>query len=164
MVKSNLMLPLSDVRTAYPILMDFLAGRQTRKVAHNTWVSRQLSGNIAIRFHNTDIVVYTPTGVVGYYTGGWDTVTTLQRMNQFSPYSLFKDDGDIVIDTGVDEMFYRPYILIGADGLTAKRGAASLVELSARPHARSVAAGPWRLGPAWPCLSLSQSLLPNDRR
>lgn len=59
----------------------------SRKVANNTYLERAVSGGgIAVRLHETDILTFWPNGNVRFYTGGWGTVTTKERMHRFLPY------------------------------------------------------------------------------
>jgi len=64
---------------------DQLSGRckDRRKIANNTYLERRANGNIALRLHNTDVLTFSPNGDVRFDSGGWLTVTTKQRMNEF---------------------------------------------------------------------------------
>ena len=76
----------------------FLGGKQSRKVAHNTWVELRTAG-ITIRFHVTDIVLYLEsTGSVVLSSGGWRTTTTKRRLNCFSPFQVWQRNFDWFID------------------------------------------------------------------
>ena len=57
----------------------FLAGRVTRKAAHNTFV-RCVTEGYAVRYHKTDVVTFKADGRVIINTGGWDTRTTRDRI------------------------------------------------------------------------------------
>jgi len=61
-----------------------LTGRnsQRRKVGNNTYLERR-GEDIAIRLHNTDIITFHQNGEITLNTGGWTTVTTKARMNEF---------------------------------------------------------------------------------
>jgi len=65
------------------------------KVANNTWLSGKGTDSdpFVITLHCTDIVTVTP-GTVAFDTGGWQTVTTRERMNRAMPAgcSLFQRD------------------------------------------------------------------------
>lgn len=71
----------------YQDLNDQLTGRnaERRKLANNTYAERRGDGAIAIRLHSTDILTYHDDGSVVFNSGGWQTVTTKQRMNEFGP-------------------------------------------------------------------------------
>jgi hypothetical protein len=72
-----------------------LTGRcaKRRKVSNNTWLERR-GDDIAVRLHDTDIVVYHPDGSITLDTGGWFTVTTKARMCEFSPFSVSSTKGE----------------------------------------------------------------------
>lgn len=68
--------------------------RNSRKLANNTYAIRFVSlpfdGAIAIRFHHTDILTFRPDGSVMINTGGWETVTTKERLNRYLPnYGIY---------------------------------------------------------------------------
>lgn len=58
-----------------------LNGRQTKKLAPNTYARREVNGAVAIRYHGTDIVTVDPSGVVRVTNGGWKTSSTKERIN-----------------------------------------------------------------------------------
>ena len=59
-----------------------LNGRDSVKLGNNTWLE-SFSGGIAVRLHNTRIVWFHEDGRVTLHTGGYRTVTTKDRLNQF---------------------------------------------------------------------------------
>lgn len=71
--------------------------RDSRKLANNTYAQRRdgcrysdSGGNpgepsIAIRLHETDILRFYSNGDIWVNTGGWHTVTTRSRINEFLP-------------------------------------------------------------------------------
>ena len=71
--------------TNYNDLLDVLNGRSSVKIGNNTWAEMLSGGVIGIRLHNTIIVELSPDGPVKFTTGGWNTVTTRERINQFLP-------------------------------------------------------------------------------
>jgi hypothetical protein len=86
-----------DTSTIYRELDEKLQGRNKdrRKVGNNTYAERRDDGSIAIRLHATDIVTVSPTGLLILESGGWRTVTTKDRINQYLPagYSLYVNRG-----------------------------------------------------------------------
>lgn len=60
----------------------------SRKIGNNTILYRQNGGDIAVRYHYTDIIIYHSNDTITINTGGWWTVTTLQRINHISPASI----------------------------------------------------------------------------
>lgn len=63
-----------------------LTGRcqKQRKLENNTYAIRVEDG-IAIRLHATDILTFRPDESVTVTSGGWKTVTTKARLNEFLP-------------------------------------------------------------------------------
>lgn len=54
-----------------------------RPIENNTRVVRLSDERIAIRLHDTDVVIFDKDGSVELNSGGWLTVTTKARMNEF---------------------------------------------------------------------------------
>jgi hypothetical protein len=68
-----------------------LQGRcaKRRKLANNTYLERNsFDPTIAVVLHRTDIITLYPDGNVKLNTGGWNTVTTRDRLNRFCPDSV----------------------------------------------------------------------------
>jgi len=61
-------------------------------LARSTVQYTRPDGAIAVRFHHTDVVV-TKGNIVTLDTGGWNTVTTRERMNSFSPIRVYTKAG-----------------------------------------------------------------------
>ena len=67
-----------------------LKSRDTRKIAPNTWLERQGEwpnnpDSIRVRLHNTYVVTFHYSGAVSLDSGGWRTVTTKERINNYLP-------------------------------------------------------------------------------
>jgi hypothetical protein len=66
-----------------------LDGRSTRKIANNTYLQlRPAQDSIAVLYHATDVVIYHPDDTIELNSGGWYTVSTKARMNDFTPRSI----------------------------------------------------------------------------
>ena len=68
-----------------------LHGRDSVRIGHNTTLETLYSGDgYAVRYHATHILTMRADGTVEINTGGWDTVTTKQRLNALlpAPFSL----------------------------------------------------------------------------
>jgi hypothetical protein len=63
-----------------------------RKVANNTYLYPANDG-IAVRLHATDVVVIHPDNTYTLNSGGWRTVTTKARINEFSPARVSSHNG-----------------------------------------------------------------------
>ena len=70
---------------------EFLGKKQIRKIKNNTWAVLLDNGNIGIKLHNTIVVEYFPDGKVRLDSGGWETITTKQRINAYSPVSVYQE-------------------------------------------------------------------------
>jgi hypothetical protein len=65
-----------------------LGNRDSLRLGNNTYLVSRFSPeendkHIAIRLHNTDIVKFYSNGRITLHTGGYQTVTTKERMNHF---------------------------------------------------------------------------------
>jgi hypothetical protein len=61
-----------------------------RKVGNNTYAEILYDDTVAIRLHNTDVVKINPNGTYTLNSGGWQTVTTKDRINQYSPVKVYQ--------------------------------------------------------------------------
>jgi len=57
----------------------------SRIIDHNTVEYIRMDGSRVIRLHLTDIITFKPNGDIVLNSGGWQTVTTKERMNKFLP-------------------------------------------------------------------------------
>lgn len=72
----------------YLSLVDFLDGRQEKKLGHNTIVHMirvmdSPEDQVAVKYHGTNIIRIDTENVVTLNTNGWTTNTTKDRLNQF---------------------------------------------------------------------------------
>lgn len=68
--------------TTYESLKAKIKNRPTKKLANNTYIVRD-GDNLAVRLHNTNILFFQPDGVITVNTGGWKTMTTKARINDY---------------------------------------------------------------------------------
>ena len=59
------------------------------KVIGNNTFEYQINGIRIVRLHNTDILIFKPNGLVTYNSGGWKTVTTKARMNEYGASGVY---------------------------------------------------------------------------
>lgn len=57
-----------------------LTSRGQRKIGNNTYLRRRDAATIGLQYHETDVVTFTPSGLI-LTSGGWRTVTTKERIN-----------------------------------------------------------------------------------
>ena len=112
----------ADIRS-YADAVAYLAGGRDpdrRKLGHNTYVVRVDSSRgpcIGIQFHKTVIVSYYADGCIRLTTGGWDTVTTKDRLNGCSPYSIYSEgDGEWSVSGMGDSAQFRDGMRSDPDG------------------------------------------------
>lgn len=72
-----------------------LTGRckERRKIGNNTYLIRR-GKEIAIRLHQTDIITLTDENEIIVNTGGWHTVTTKARLNEYLPIGIYQKSGE----------------------------------------------------------------------
>lgn len=63
------------------------------KIDHNTFLIRLDPQTFAVRLHATDIVKIHDDGTFTLANGGWQTVTTKDRINKFSPVRIHQKNG-----------------------------------------------------------------------
>lgn len=67
------------------VLEVILNGRSELGVQNNTKLVHYADDGIAVRFHETDVLTYWPGGLVRLMTGGWPTMSTRSRMDDYLP-------------------------------------------------------------------------------
>lgn len=96
-------------------LKAFIAGgrnKESRKIANNT-TARLIDGGVAIRLHDTDIVVFRDGGGLVLNTGGWLSVTTKERLNRYTAAGISQKAGVWYMKDG--SLFYDGMV-ISEDG------------------------------------------------
>lgn len=77
-----------DVRS-FEKAVEVLNGRDSKLIGLNTRIARNLDGTIGITLHSTELVKFHPDNkTVEVTTGGWNTVTTRERLNRYLPGGL----------------------------------------------------------------------------
>ena len=69
-----------------------LGNRQKVKLENNTYLEPLDANTVAVRLHKTNIVLIHANGTYTLNTGGWDSVTTKDRMNRYSPVRLYSEN------------------------------------------------------------------------
>ena len=104
----------------YQEAREYLEGGRSkteRPLASNTRI-RLVGGYVYIRLHNTDIIILWPNGDYILNSGGWETVTTQERINRFSPGAQVYSDGsgNWEVHTAIDSARFEDGMIIPADG------------------------------------------------
>jgi hypothetical protein len=68
--------------------------RKSRKIDNNTRGYIEYDNSVSIELHSTKVVVLYPNGLVKLASGGWQTVTTKDRMNKYSPVRVTQRKGE----------------------------------------------------------------------
>jgi hypothetical protein len=76
----------------YAEAAEVLAGCDSIRLGNNTYLERDIMNNITVRLHSTDIVVFHKEGKTTLHTGGYRTVTTKERLNQFIKGRVYQKD------------------------------------------------------------------------
>jgi hypothetical protein len=102
---------------------ELLTGRCSvrRKLGNNTYLERRDS-NIVIRLHNTDIMIFNPNGDVTLESGGWRTVTTKARLNEYLAARVWSDRGVWYLKVGDAQYVFDDGITIHPDGTVTGAG------------------------------------------
>lgn len=85
---------------------------ERRKVGNNTYAEILPNGSVGIKLHNTYVVKIHEDGTYTLNSGGWNTSTTKDRINQYSPKKVFQRQFqwfiEVVGSTGCKNLF--PFI------------------------------------------------------
>ena len=95
-----------------------LGTRDSRKLCNNTYLQRRVDGNVVVKLHGTDVLIFRPDDSVEYQTGNWHTNTTKDRMNSYGADGrwIWQEKGVWTIGTRDKRVLYK-------DGVTiTKRG------------------------------------------
>lgn len=118
------MIPTVIIRS-YQEAEAFLKGGNYRKIPsiRSTAVVRRGTYTIGLKYHNTYVVTYFAGGAFSLETGGYKTVTTKKRMNDFTPYNVYQKNFDwFVGGNGLCTMPFQDSILLvpsNARGVTS---------------------------------------------
>jgi hypothetical protein len=63
---------------------------ECRKVGNNTYAEILSDGSVGIMLHSTYVVKIHEDGTYTLNSGGWQTLTTKDRINQYSPRYVFQ--------------------------------------------------------------------------
>ena len=61
-----------------------------RKIGNNTYAEMNFDGSVGIWLHSTEVVTIHPDNTYTLRCGGWQTVTTKDRINQYSPVRVYQ--------------------------------------------------------------------------
>lgn len=64
--------------------------RSNRKIGNNTWAYILPDNSVVIELHSTPVVTIHEDGTYTLRSGGWQTLTTKDRINQYSPVRVYQ--------------------------------------------------------------------------
>lgn len=67
----------------YGVLSDLIGQKGSKQIGNNTIAHRLDDNTVAIKYHRTNILKINQDNTVTISTGGWETTTTKDRLNQF---------------------------------------------------------------------------------
>lgn len=117
-------LPINEAKLAcryldYESLDNMLGEKNVRKIGYETIIHRLGDFEIGIKYHNTDIIKIDLTNIVTLNTGGWETRTTKDRLNQFLDcrglYIYQKRNVWYIVNNG-EHIEYKDHMKIHPDG------------------------------------------------
>lgn len=74
--------------------------RMQRKVANNTYARIEQNGDVVFRLHSTDIVTIHPDNTATLKNGGWNSSTTKERINRYSPIGVYQKNWEWFLTDG----------------------------------------------------------------
>lgn len=74
---------LSCTDTDFSDLMDFLDGKDSKKIGFETYVVKVDDNTVAIKHYRTNIITIDATNIMTLDTNGWRSTTSKDRLNQF---------------------------------------------------------------------------------
>ena len=88
-------------------------GVMRRKVGNNTYAEILPDGSIGIMLHSTYVVKIHADGTYTLSNGGWQTPTTKDRINQYSPYKVYQRNHTWYVHKGEQVFPFLSGMVIG---------------------------------------------------
>ena len=86
--------------TSYGEAERILGHRESKKLGNNTYLERFDDDTIVIKLHSTYVVTYCKNGDVILDSGGWQSKTTKDRINKYSPVGVHQKKREWFLDDG----------------------------------------------------------------
>lgn len=87
----------------------------TKKLGNNTYLHKMLDGSFGVKLHDTFVVIIHANGNYTLNSGGWETVTTKKRINEYGPVNIYQRQGIWYLSNSSVE-FYDGMVLSPVDG------------------------------------------------
>jgi len=75
--------------------------KASKKIANNTYRVEYENGNVATRLHFTDIITVNKYEDIILNSGGWKSLTTKARINEFTPFTIYQKNHVWYVSTSV---------------------------------------------------------------
>ena len=85
-----------------------------RKVGNNTYAEILHDNSVGIMLHSTYVVKIHPDDTYTLQTGGWQTVTTKDRINQYSPVRVYQRKYEWFVKINGKEYPFMEGMVVGA--------------------------------------------------
>lgn len=85
-----------------------------RKVGNNTYAEILQNNSVAITLHSTDVVTIHEDNTYTLRSGGWQTVTTKDRINQYSPVRVYQRKYEWFVKINGKEFPFMEGMVVGA--------------------------------------------------
>lgn len=85
-----------------------------RKVGNNTYAEILHDNSVGIMLHSTYVVKIHPDNTYTLQTGGWQTVTTKDRINQYSPVRVYQRKYEWFVKVNGKEYPFMEGMVVGA--------------------------------------------------
>lgn len=85
-----------------------------RKVGNNTYAEILHDNSVGIMLHSTYVVKIHPDNTYTLQTGGWQTVTTKDRINQYSPVRVYQRKYEWFVKVNGKEYPFMEGMVVGS--------------------------------------------------
>ena len=86
-------------KLSYAKCGELLAGKDHKKLAHNTYLVRA-GDEYHVMYHSTAVIRFYADESFSLHTGGYRTTTTKQRLNWYSGVSVWQEKGEWYTSVG----------------------------------------------------------------
>lgn len=86
--------------------------KDSRKIGNNTYAEILSDDTVGIKLHSTYVVKIRADGTYTLNSGGWQTVTTKDRINQYSPVRVYQRDYTWYVTINGKEMPYMDGMVV----------------------------------------------------
>jgi hypothetical protein len=88
--------------------------KDSRKIGNNTYAEILNDNTVAIKLHSTYVVKIRDDGTYTLNSGGWQTVTTKDRINQYSPVRVYQRKFEWFVKLNDKEYPFIDGMVVGA--------------------------------------------------